>query len=118
MKTLKFAPHLVEKIIKGDKTSTWRLFDDKDLKDEDEIIFINKETGENFGIATITSIKVKTLGTLIEEDWIGHEKFASDDEMYATYKKYYGDKIGPESEVKILTFSFQSIQDQHGMIIK
>lgn len=28
MKSLKFASHLVEKITSGEKTSTWRLFDD------------------------------------------------------------------------------------------
>lgn len=54
MKTLKFTSHLSEKILKGDKTSTWRLFDDKDLKEEDELIFINKETNEEFGTAKIT----------------------------------------------------------------
>ncbi len=109
MKTLKFATHLVEKILKGEKTSTWRLFDDKDLQEKDELIFINKETGKNFGTATITSVKVKTLGTLTEEDWIGHERFASEEEMYASYKRYYGDQVGPRSEVKILTFNFKPI---------
>jgi hypothetical protein len=31
MKTLKFKPHLVEQILTGTKTSTWRLFDDKNI---------------------------------------------------------------------------------------
>lgn len=31
MKTIKFTPELSEQIIAGTKTSTWRLFDDKDL---------------------------------------------------------------------------------------
>lgn len=107
MKTLKFAPHLVEKILKGEKTSTWRLFDDKDLREGDEITFINKETGEAFGSAVITSLRTKTLGTLEESDWEGHERFSSEEEMYATYRTYYGDSVGPDSEVKILTFDFE-----------
>ncbi|MCR4333427.1 MAG: ASCH domain-containing protein [Patescibacteria group bacterium] len=107
MKTLKFAPHLVEKILSGEKTATWRLFDDKDLKEGDELIFINKETGEQFGTATITSLKVTTLGTLTDEDRAGHEKYTSDDEIYASFRKYYGDKVDENSEVKILTFDFK-----------
>ncbi len=109
MKTLKFEPHLVQKILKGEKTSTWRLFDDKDLQEKDELIFINKETGEQFGTATITSLKVKTLGTLTDDDWVGHERFENNEEMYAAYKKYYGDKVNPDSEVKILTFTFKPL---------
>ncbi len=109
MKTLKFYPHLVKQIIEGDKTSTWRLFDDKDLQVNDVLTFINKETGEVFGSATLTSLKVKTLGTLEESDWLGHEKFASDEEMYETYRNYYGDKVNPDSEVKILTFDFKPL---------
>ena len=46
MKTLKFASHLVQKILSGEKTSTWRLFDDKDLQVGDGLIFVNKDTGE------------------------------------------------------------------------
>ena len=68
MKTLKFAPNLVDKILSGQKTSTWRLFDDKDLQKGDELIFINKETGKEFGTATITSLKIKTLGSLTDAD--------------------------------------------------
>lgn len=107
MKTLKFTPQLVKEIISGEKTSTWRLFDDKDLQKGDELIFINKETGKEFGRATITSIVIKTLGSLADEDWVGHEKYSSDEEMYTTYRKYYGDKVDENSEVKILTFGFK-----------
>lgn len=107
MKTLKFASNLVTKILSGEKNSTWRLFDDKDLQKGDLLTFINKETGEIFGTANIISLYKKTLGTLTESDWIGHEKFDSEEEMYRTYTKYYGDKVTPETEVKVITFKFQ-----------
>lgn len=106
MKTLKFVPDLVSKIISGEKTSTWRLFDDKDLKVNDSLVFINKANGEQFGTAVITSITIKTLGTLSAEDWEGHERFVSDEEIYKTYSGYYGDMVGPDSEVKIMKFVF------------
>ena len=106
MKTLKFTSQLVDKILSGEKTSTWRLFDDKNLTIGDKLIFINKETLKEFGEAIITSLKTKTLGSLTDDDWIGHEKFTSEEEMYFSYKKYYGDRVNKDSEVKIITFSF------------
>jgi len=108
MKTLKFKQNLVEKILSGEKTSTWRLFDDKDLQNGDELLLINKDTGAEFGTARITALKVKTLQTLTDEDWVGHEKYISKEEMLATYRGYYGDKVNEKSEVKIIYFTFRA----------
>lgn len=108
MKTLKFTPELCQKITSGEKTSTWRLFDDKDLKVGDQIKFVNKQTGAEIGVSIITKVKVTTLGTLTDEDWVGHERYTSEVEMYETYKRYYGDKVGCDTEVKIIDFTFQS----------
>lgn len=33
-----------------------------------------------------------------------HENFESDEEMYATYTKYYGRPVGPNTPVKIVQF--------------
>lgn len=79
MKTLKFTPELCEQILADTKTSTWRLFDDKDLTVGDTLTFVNKQTLESFGIGEITHLYTKTLGTLEENDWIGHERFASEE---------------------------------------
>ncbi len=108
MKTLKFAPELCEQIFAETKTSTWRLFDDKDLTVGDELIFVNKATLESFGAGKITQLYVKTLGTLKEFDWLGHERFPSEDIMYETYRSYYGDSMSPDTEVKIIHFNFIS----------
>lgn len=107
MKSLKFTPELCKKILSGEKTSTWRLFDDKDLKGGDVLILLNKETLETIGTAIITNLYTKTLSTLEESDWIGHERFDSEEEMYATYRKYYGDAVDQNTEVKIISFSFK-----------
>ena len=106
MKTLKFTPQLCALIIAGEKTSTWRLFDDKDLQQGDELVFINKVTGESFGTAIIDTCIVKTLGTLDDADWTGHERFESEEAMYAAYRTYYGDRVTPDTEVKLLSFTF------------
>lgn len=110
MKTLKFTPELVEKILRGEKSSTFRLFDEKDLSAGDELELINKGTMEPFGTATIDSLFLRTLGTLTDKDWEGHEKFASEEEMYATYRGYYGDKVDPDTEVKIIKFTFRPLE--------
>ncbi len=106
MKTLKFKSHLAEQIIAGEKTSTWRLFDDKDLTVGDEVTFFDKETGAQFGIAHLTQVYTKTLGSLTDADWVGHERFVSEEEMYATYRQYYGDRVNKDTEVKIIHFTF------------
>lgn len=103
-KTLKFKPHLVEMIQAGAKTSTWRLFDDKDLQTGDCIDLYQTGQDQPFAQATVTELIVKTLGTLEDADWVGHERFKSDEEMYTTYRQYYGPEVGPDSEVKILWF--------------
>jgi hypothetical protein len=107
MKTLKFVPELCEKILSGEKTSTWRLFDDKDLQVGDVVQLVDKVTSVVIGSALIYSLKDKTLGTLEESDWVGHERYSSDKEMYETFKGFYGDKVGPDTEVKIIDFTFQ-----------
>lgn len=44
-------PHLVPLVLSGEKTSTWRLFDDKDLQKDDDLLLINKATGDEFAKA-------------------------------------------------------------------
>lgn len=105
MKTLKFRPSLVETILSGEKTSTWRLFDDKDLQEEDIVEFLNWETGKKFADAKIEKITLSSLGNLTDKDWEGHERFENDEEMYKTYKSYYGKEVDSETELKILKFS-------------
>lgn len=106
MKTLKFTPELCDQIVGKLKTSTWRLFYDKALAVGDALTFVNKATLHSFGTGEITHLYSKTLGSLEESDWIGHERFASDQIMYDTYRRYYGDTVRPETEVKIIHFTF------------
>lgn len=107
MKTLKFASELVPLVESGEKTSTFRMFDDKDLQVGDELNVFNKETGYQFGVITLIAVAVKKISELTEDDWEGHERFDSDAEMYETYRGYYGDSVGPETEVKTISFTFK-----------
>ena len=104
MKTLKFAHHFVQLILSGEKISTWRLFDDKDLKEGDELLVVDKETGENFAKAEIVSVKEKKLADIEGADYSGHELYKKQERMYEAYRGYYGKEVGPDTIVKIIKF--------------
>ncbi len=104
MKKLRFVNHLAELILRGEKTVTWRFFDDKNLQVGDELVLGNSDTGQEFAKAEIVEVKEKRLGEVTEKDYIGHEKYKDQDEMLDTYKGYYGDRITLDSVVKIIKF--------------
>ena len=109
MKTLKFRAKLIEKMKNGEKFVTWRLFDDKDLQEGERVELINWEAGTKEGEATIINLREKKFKELTEEDKEGHEKFESDEEMYATYSKYYYTTVDENTSLKLLRlgeFSF------------
>jgi len=103
-KTLKFKEHLVPLILSGKKTVIWRIFDDKDLQAGDNVDLINADTKEIFGSAKLIEIKEKPFDEITDEDFDGYEKFESEEEMYETYKKYYGGKLNKDTTVKIIKF--------------
>lgn len=104
MKTLKFKGFKADWILEGTKTSTLRLFDDKDLHVGDELDLIDSDTGEMFAHAIITEIIQKTLGEISDIDLEGHEKWNSQEDMIKTHKLYYGDAVNTLSPAKIIRF--------------
>ena len=98
-------------IIDGQKTATWRFFDDKNLTVGDKLELINKDTGEVFNHAEIISIREKPLGDVTEADFDGHEKFKNKEEMLETYRGYYGDKVGWDTVVKMIDFKLVFKED-------
>ncbi len=91
-------------VLSGEKNSTWRLFDDKDLNVGDEIelqVFVKNKP---FATARITEIVEKPFKELTDDDKAGHEIFDNDEDIYATYSKYYKTEVGPETNVKIIRF--------------
>jgi hypothetical protein len=114
MKTLKFRPELAQLIMDGKKNTTWRLFDDKDLRVGDAVELVNKVTLQGFGRATISEVVEKPIKDLDDADWEGHERFPNEEAMYATYRGYYpGREVGPETVVKILHFVIDEILKNH-----
>lgn len=103
-KTLKFDPELVPLVLSGEKSSTWRLWDDKDLTKGDMVELLNNHTLKPFAMAIISRVTEKRLGDLTEDDKKGHETFVNDQEMYQTYTKYYNRPVDASTSVKIIWF--------------
>jgi hypothetical protein len=106
-KTIKFRDNLAKLVLVGEKDLTWRLFDDKNLSMGDEVDLFNWNTHEKFGEAVITKVWEKKMGELQHSDFDGHEKFKNDEEMYKTYRTYYGDRVNPDTIVKIIRFKLK-----------
>lgn len=109
MKTLKFASNLVPLVLSGEKTSTWRMFDEKGFQVGDRVSFVGG--GKEFAQAEITTLREKRLGDITSEDEIqdGHERFGSDQERLVTYQGYYGDRVTPDTMVKMMTFKLVNV---------
>lgn len=104
-KTLKFVPSLVPLILSGEKVSTWRLWDDKNLAVGDVVHFLEYRTNNHFATGKITKVIEKLLGELTQEDKQGHEQFESNEKMYEVYTTYYGREVNKETIVKMIRFA-------------
>lgn len=112
MKEVRFVTKLVPLILNGTKTSTWRLWDDKDLRKGDKVAFVNAATDDMFAIAVLERVYQKTFNELTDREREGHEPFGSDAEMYRTYQQYYGRNVEPGTVVKVVRFKLlSSIED-------
>lgn len=103
-KRLRFAQDLVPLIPSGEKVSTWRLWDDKDLTVGDIVDFIEYGTDIHFATGKLTKVIEKPLGKLTEDHKQGHETISSDEEMYKTYTNYYGRTVDKNTLVKLIWF--------------
>jgi hypothetical protein len=103
LKTLKFVAPLPELILAGKKTSTWRLNDEKNIIVNDELSLCNT-AGKEFARAKVIEVLFSKLGNLDSQEKAGHESYASEQEMYDTFSKFYNFPVGPATEVKIIKF--------------
>ncbi len=103
MKILKFAKPLPSLILEKKKNVTWRINDDKNIKEGDELSLCN-DKGHEFTKAEVINLKETTFEKLTGEDKKGHEKFSSNNKMYKTYSKYYDMNIKPKTKLKVIRF--------------
>jgi len=104
MKTIKFREKLSKLILNGEKNTTWRLFDDKDITKGDELSLVVWESGEEFARVKVTYVKETKFKDLTEDDWKGHERYDSNEEMYKEFSIYYKQTVDENTVVKIIRF--------------
>ncbi len=108
MKTLKLFDHLAPLVLSGEKTSTWRMFDDKNLQVGDDIRFIKTNTGEEFVTARIVDIVEKKLSEISDDDYADHERYKDAEELLSAFRKAYGERVTLDDVVKIVRFQVTS----------
>lgn len=114
MKTLKLDHALAQEVLAGTKTSTWRLYDDKDLSVNDDVHIVDKvdpqnpDTWQVLGVAHIDSVVQKRLDDIDLEDYDGHNPYANQHEMIETFRSYYGPQVNGDTVVKIVRFTFNN----------
>lgn len=106
MKTLKFKSHLIQPILAREKTVTWRLFDDKDLRAGDCLELINSETGEKFGEAEIVGCQERRIEDLTDND-LKENYYRDKVHVMEINRELYGDKVSLKTPVKIIRFSLR-----------
>lgn len=114
MKTLKLDHSLAQQVLNGEKNTTFRMFDDKDISVNDQVEIIDKvisdkpETWQSIGVAQIEEVHQKRLGAMSGPDFDGHSKYSSEDELIQAFRNYYGERVTADTPVKIIKFKFNT----------
>ena len=103
-KKIHFETKLIPLILSGQKTATWRIDDDKDLKEGDFLELLESGTEKFIGKAKILKIIEKPFKDLTPEDKIGHKTYQSEEEMFKTFTSYYEIDMNKNSTVKIAKY--------------
>jgi len=103
MKSLKFSEPLPSLILKGKKSITWRINDEKGITTGDKLSLCHNN-GNEFAKAEVISVRETVFGNLTKKDKETHEKFSSVKEMLQKYSKYYRMKVTPKTKVKVIKF--------------
>lgn len=107
-KTFKFSAQLVSVILSGEKTCTWRLWDEKHIQVGDRVAFIKRPELVPFAEAEITYVVEKKMGEITPDDEanIGHDPYPDN---YKTYSEYYGREVTARTQVKVVRFKVLSV---------
>lgn len=126
MKLLKVSHKIAGLINNGQKNTTWRINDEKNVSVDDIIGLVDKVDPENrdswmvFGTGIVNTVLQKRLADIKPGDLGPGEDFSSKAEMLKTFKKYYGNDINDHTSVKIIGFDFkpQSPESLHDIEAK
>jgi ribonuclease HI len=111
MKALKFDHKLAKLVRMGQKTTTWRMFDDKDIAVNDVIDLIDKvnpakpQTWQSMGKARVDSVIEKRLGDMTAEDMQQDDEFTSVENMLSRFRGHYGEHVDMRTPIKVIQFT-------------
>lgn len=112
MKKLKLDHDVASLVLAGKVSNTWRLYDDKNLVVNDEVVLIDKVQADQpqswkvIGVARINRIIEKRMAAITDEDYEGLRPHTSLAERLQAYRAYYGDRVTADTPVKIVYFDF------------
>lgn len=118
MKVLKLNHAEADRILAGEQTTTIRLFDDKDIRVNDEIELLDKVDPHDraswrpIGIAKVTSVHEKLFGQLTIEDVKSESFGTSIQEAEEKLGFYYGAGINHNTPLKVIHFEFTPVKKQ------
>lgn len=98
---------MIADLLRGKKTKTWRMFDEKNLNVGDEVQFVDADTGASIAVTIITEVIEKKFGEINDNDFDGHNPYSSREDMLKTYRGYYGEKVTWDTLIKMLTFELK-----------
>ncbi len=114
MKSLKFDHELAQAVQRGEKTSTMRIRDDKNLSVNDAVLVIDKtdpqrpETWRVIGTARLTRILEKHLSDVVEIGIESPEGHYVPQDMLTEFREYYDNDVSLSTSVKFIYFDFSS----------
>lgn len=113
MKQLKFSHQYAQAIVRGEKTSTFRVNDDKDIVVGDRVQLVDKVDTDHPrtwlipGELVVTAVEDCLLRDLSRAQKMRAESFDNLEEMIHTFRRFYGEHIDEATLVKIITFQYE-----------
>lgn len=124
LKKLKFDHQYAEEVLAGTRNSTIRI-DDKNIVVGDRIQMVHKTTSSNpqeweipgeLVVDSVQEFRLEKLPPqLAEQTELGHNSKLS---LYDFLKRFYGDRIGDNTVVKIITFTLEKYDQPVPFMIK
>lgn len=118
MKSLKFTAEQIPEIEQGRQTSTWRIFDDKELSVGDELQFINCDNATVFGYGLVGQIVIKRIKDLNEFDQDGHKKYDNLGQIITEFTRFYGPGVTADTIIKVVKYSFSKKRQAESVVKK
>lgn len=116
-KQLKFDHQQARDIAVGNKTASFRFFDDKNIRVGDTLEIVDKVEHDNpaswlcTGTIFVTEVLEKLVKDLYPGDWAGTETFMNQEAFIDAMEVQYKQSITEETPLKILRFSYTPYQE-------